>query len=166
MIDTILAKKVNNVIYELMVKTTTNMVYTEDDYTLTEMLNDVVSDIAGVSNNLDNTNSNLSAVTNQITGMTESIEELRMYYTNQNDALTKISDSLKTDFITYEDLPKDTIDAINDMYTKSEIDELIKGVNSSIESLKKEYESPICVGDDEIPPDELKEGGIYFQRKL
>lgn len=166
MIDTILTKKVNNVIYELMVKTSTHMVYSEDGYTLTEMLNDVVSDIAGVTNKINNTNSSLSKVASQITGMAEQIEDLQMYYQNQDNALTQISESLKKDFVTYEDLPKDTIDAINDMYTKAEIDKMVDEINTSIENLKKEYDTPICVGDDEVPPDELKEGGIYFQRRL
>lgn len=39
--NAILTKKLNNIIYELMIKTKAEMVYTDDDTTLTEVLSDI-----------------------------------------------------------------------------------------------------------------------------
>ena len=39
--NTILTKKLNNIIYELLVKTSSDMVYTDSSTTLTETLSDI-----------------------------------------------------------------------------------------------------------------------------
>lgn len=156
MIDFVLTKKVNNVIYELMVKTTTNMVYTPEGYTLTEMLNDVLNRISGIE---ESTNNKLSEVTKQISGMDNMIMELREYYANQENSILQITKALKNDYLKKSDLSEDVVETLKGVYSKTDIDTMIQSINKKIDDIV--VKDQIVAGTSEEPPESLIDGGIY-----
>lgn len=160
----ILTKKLNGVIYELMVKTTTHMVYTEDGYTLTELLNDLLLRIAGLEQGRMETNNRLTRIINQIDGMSERLNELEQYWKNQDNALEKLREIVTTTCLTHDDISKELIQKLKDSYSKEEIDTIVDKINEKLSNISDigTIEDQIIAGDTINAPESLRDGGIYI----
>jgi hypothetical protein len=83
--NTILTKKLNNVIYELMVKTKAEMVYTDDDTTLTEKLSDIVDVLTTHNRNFEEVMEQINTIVQNAETLSSDLEEIWTYVNVNGD---------------------------------------------------------------------------------
>lgn len=180
--NTVLTRKLNNVIYELMVKTHSDMVYVNDIKTLTEWISDFTDIITTQKKDIVN----LRATLNQAIGNIDdsaftSIKEIWDYVNINGDPKSELIQLIESkqaseegkglstnDFtdILYEKLKND--------YTKEElvakfdiIDTRFKSIEKDIETLKESVDSNsnnnIIVSEDTSLDDSILREGCWFQ---
>lgn len=137
--NAVLTKKLNDVIYELLIKTSSDMVYTDGDTTLTEVLSDISDILSSHNTNFEKVMADISSLVGNAETTRETLREIWQYINVNGDpksALIKMIESKVTqeegkglstcDFTT---VLKEKLD--ND-YTKAELDEKFQILTQTI----------------------------------
>lgn len=150
----ILTKKLNNVVYELMVKTNSDMVYVEDQKTLTEKLYDITELLTNYGGKYEEL---YDAYTEILDGAPETFRTFKEIwdYLNINgdpkSELIKLIESKQTaeegKGLSTHDFDDIMYEKLKNNYTKEELDEkfeiVIDHTNKTIEALKEDISKKI-----------------------
>lgn len=180
--NTILTKKLNNIIYELLVKTSSDMVYTDSSTTLTETLSDI-SDILSTQNkSFEEVMSDIKALTKGADHLQDEIKEIYDYININGDpksALIKMIegkvDAEEGKSLTSNDFTDVLKEKLENGYTKEELDEKFllvideihkadtEGIVQRIDALEKRVN--IVVSTDDTAASKLPDGSIWYEVK-
>ena len=180
--NTILTKKLNNIIYELLVKTSSDMVYTDSSTTLTETLSDI-SDILSTQNkSFEEVMSDIKALTKGADHLQDEIKEIYDYININGDpksALIKMIegkvDAEEGKSLTSNDFTDVLKEKLEHGYTKEELDEKFlliideihkadtEGMVQRIDALEKRVN--IVVSTDDTAASKLPDGSIWYELK-
>lgn len=157
----VLTKKINDSIYELMVKTVSDMVYVDDQITLTEKLADIINLLSTHTETFEEFKTRLNKIVADSEDQAQKLKDVWEYVNANGDPkseLIKLIDSKVTaedgkglssnDFTTFlkEKLENDyTKDEINEKFTvllkqNESINTTINEMKSSIQEVKSEVE--------------------------
>lgn len=180
--NTILTKKLNNIIYELLVKTSSDMVYTDSSTTLTETLSDI-SDILSTQNkSFEEVMSDIKALTKGADHLQDEIKEIYDYININGDpksALIKMIEGKvgaeEGKSLTSNDFTDVLKEKLENGYTKEELDEKFllvideihkadtEGIVQRIDALEKRVN--IVVSTDDTAASKLPDGSIWYEVK-
>lgn len=159
----VLSKKLNNVIYELAVRTVSDNVYVDENYTLTELIDDVKKAITSNALNLDELSDNFQEIMKDAPATFRSFKEVYDYIGSTPDPDKTIVELLaeKVDIeigkgLSTNDLTDELLTRILNTYTKEEIDTKFSEFKDYIDSL-------IIVSDDNKIPEKVNEHGFWYQ---
>ena len=190
--DLIITKKINNVIYELMVKTRSNMVYTDDETTLTETLNEIFDLITSQQESYEDLKKAYDAIVEGADENFNSFKEIYDYININGDPESELIKLIKSKQTAEEGKGLSTNDftdllykKLTNMYSKEELDLLIeeklkdmattsdiKEVNEKIEAVNKRVDdisteiatkTNIIITDDASGL-EVPDGDVWFNR--
>lgn len=144
--NVILTKRFKHAIYALAVRTTAQMVYMDDTYkyTLTEMINDIVSAIATSSERITINSERLDKI------LKDAPEEMQTFI----------------DVWHYINVEGDSplAEAINNRYTKGEVDDLLSNmmeeIEAELEEIRQTPNAKVIPKEDE--PVGVKDGDIFY----
>ena len=94
--NTVLTKKLNGVVYELLVKTSSNMVYTDDQTTLTEVIADITDILATFNDNFTEVRDQIRDLIGSSVTVEEDLRDIWKYINVDGDpksALINLIDS-------------------------------------------------------------------------
>lgn len=182
--NTVLTKKLNGIIYELLVKTCSDMVYTNETTTLTETLSDITDILATHNDNFINVANQIAALTGTDERILADLEDIWNYINVDGDpksALIQLIDS-KVEKVEGKGLSECDFTAIlkdklvND-YTKDELvdkftiiankdaqqDEQIADIYTKIDHIEGKDPTFIATTDPTDPAiARLSDGAIWF----
>ena len=180
--NTILTKKLNNIIYELLVKTSSDMVYTDSSTTLTETLSDIGDILSSQNKSFEEVMADIKALTKGADKLQDEIKEIYDYVNVNGDpksALIKMIegkvDAEEGKSLTSNDFTDVLKDKLENGYTKEEldkkflvvIDEIHKtdaaGMVQRIDALEKRVN--IVVSTDDTAASKLPDGSIWYEVK-
>ena len=151
--NTILTKKLNNVIYELLVKTSSDMVYTDDTNTLTETLSDITDTLTTHNQSFEDVIDKMNELVKGADDLSASIKEIWSYINVDGDpksALIKMieskQDSEEGKGLSECDFTEILKEKLVNGYSKEELDEkftiIIDAINNAVpEALVERVES-------------------------
>lgn len=144
--NVILTKRFRDAVYALAVRTTTQMVYMDDkyEYTLTEMLNDIVTAIASSDSKIDINSEKLNNI------LKDAPEEMQTFI----DVWHYIN----------VDGESPLAQAIRNRYTKGEVDSILDDMVTDIEEeLDVIRNTPnVYITSDSQEPTDVKDGDIFY----
>ena len=180
--NTILTKKLNNVIYELLVKTSANMVYTSPDTTLTETLSEITDILSTQGNTVDEVIASLNALTDNIEGIQSDMHDIVEYININGDPKSELiklienkQDSEEGKGLSECDFTEILRKKLVEGYTKDELDEkfgiIINTINmkmpedigNRLSVLEDKANIPVSEELSEEEARTLANGSIWFQ---
>ena len=180
--NTILTKKLNNIIYELLVKTSSDMVYTDSSTTLTETLSDISDILSNQNKSFEEVMSDIKALTKGADHLQDEIKEIYDYININGDpksALIKMIegkvDAEEGKSLTSNDFTDVLKEKLENGYTKEELDEKFllvideihkadtEGIVQRIDALEKRVN--IVVSTDDTAASKLPDGSIWYEVK-
>lgn len=180
--NTILTKKLNNIIYELLVKTSSDMVYTDSSTTLTETLSDISDILSSQNKSFEEVMADIKAITSGADTLQNEIQEIYDYINVNGDpksALIKMIegkvDAEEGKSLTSNDFTDVLKEKLENDYTREEldkkflliIDEIHKadteGIVQRVDALEKRVN--IVVSTDDTAASKLPDGSIWYEVK-
>lgn len=171
---TVLVKKINNVIYELLVKSHSDMVYVDDTTTLTEKLNDIANLLTTSAKDIEDIQEKYKEIVGDAPESFNTFKEVWDYLNINGDPkseLIKLIDSKVSKEpgkgLSANDFTDFLYKKLNDDYSKEELDEkfetLVSTQNGFAERLKAiEEERNIILSMDGTVPEGVKDGDMWF----
>ena len=159
----VLTKKLNNVLYELAVRTVSDNVYVDEKYTLSELLNDIKEAITKNSLSIEDLDGNFKQIMKDAPATFRSFKEVYDYIGSTPDPEKTIVDMLKEKVpieigkgLSTNDLTDELLARILNSYTKEEID-------AKFSEFKEYIDSLIVVTGDESMPEKVNEHGFWYK---
>ena len=144
--NVVLTKRFRDAVYALAVRTTAQMVYMDDtyQYTLSEMIADIVSAIAQSSQRITFNSERLDKILRDAPEEMQTFIDVWHYINVEGDS--------------------DLAVAIRDRYTKGEVDELLQNMMDEIEAKLEEIRKTpnAYIIPKEEKPDPVKDGDIFY----
>ena len=168
-LDVVLTKELNNTMYSLAVRTTTDMVFdTEYKYSLTEMLSDISKflvrnqkSIAGVSEAFDTLMKDAPDEANTLL-------KIWQYINVDGDGESKLIKMLKSKVdkeegkgLSSNDFTDALLSKLDSDYTKTELDTIFSNIEKKIQKL--DAKPTIYITDGTTPPEGMREGDYWYQ---
>lgn len=159
----VLTKKLNNVLYELAVRTVSDNVYVSDRYTLTELLNDFKNAIQQNNLSIETLDGNFKQIMEDAPATFRSFKEVYDYIGSTPDPEKTIVEMLAEKVpievgkgLSTNDLTDELLARILNTYTKEEI-------NAKFSEYKDYVDNLILVTGDETMPEKVNEHGFWYK---
>ena len=137
--DLIITKKINNVIYELMVKTKANMVYTDDDTTLSETLDKIFDLLTNQSESYDDLKKAYDAIVKDADENFNSFKEIYDYINingkPESELIQLINSKQKAEDgkgLSTHDFTDLLYKKVTNMYSKEDLDLVLKELSEKV----------------------------------
>lgn len=183
--DIVLTRKINNVIYEIMVKTNSNMVYVGETQTLTEVLSEIIDLLVTNKNQIKDIKKKYEEIVtpadgditpddDKVSGF-KSFKEVWDYLNINGDPKSELirlieskQSAEKGKGLSTNDFSDLLYEKLTNDYTKEQLDEKFKVIATSQEELDKKitvYSSSAVVplSETEEAPENVRDGGIWFR---
>ena len=172
--DAILVKKLDNVLYALAIRTTANMVYTDDKYsvTLTELISDISDTLVSNSAKITIINEKLADLLADAPAEADTLKEIFDYInaqdkTNKEALMELIKNRVEKEEgkgLSTHDLTDLLYNKLLNDYTKEELDEkfsIIEARTASLEDLTSH--ANIAMSESEEAPATTRVGDIWYR---
>lgn len=181
--DIVLTRKINNVIYEILVKTNANMVYVDESQTLTEVLSNIAElfatnkkDIADIKKKYEEmiSPSEDDEPSGELTGF-KSFKEVWDYLNIKGDPKSELirlieskQSAEKGKGLSTNDFSDILYEKLKNDYTKEELDKKFEVIAQNEKDLDKKitvYSSSavVPISETDEAPKEVRDGGIWFR---
>lgn len=181
--NTVLTKKLNNVVYQLLVKSSADMIYTDEDTTLTDTLRQISEVLSNHNNSFSDVLQQISNIVGDVTAAENEIREIWNFLQSDSGEGSSLIDLLnqKVDKQEGKDLSDNNFTSelkskLEDSYTNSEIDNKLEALEESINThapsdlidrISALEQRPTLVVSDSENSEEvqnLPDGSVWFKR--
>ena len=171
----VITRRLNGVLYDIMIRTVTDQVYDKNGKSLTETLYDIMQAISGQCKDIDEIISSVREILKDAPEQFNTFKEIYDYVNINGDPkseLISLIDS-KESSEHAEEVKDFLLDAIND--TKEEFTQKYNALVENIDSIgdtldeaivrieKLEGEPNIVLYQGDVPPDDVKIGDLWYQ---
>ena len=181
--NTVLTKKLNNVVYQLLVKSSADMIYTDEDTTLTDTLRQISEVLSNHNNSFSDVLQQISNIVGDVTAAENEIREIWNFLQSDSGEGSSLIDLLnqKVDKQEGKDLSDNNFTSelkskLEDSYTNTEIDNKLEALEESINThapsdlidrISALEQRPTLVVSDSENSEEvqnLPDGSVWFKR--
>lgn len=181
--NTVLTKKLNNVVYQLLVKSSADMIYTDEDTTLTDTLSQISEVLSNHNNSFSDVLQQISNIVGDVTAAENEIREIWNFLQSDSGEGSSLIDLLnqKVDKQEGKDLSDNNFTSelkskLEDSYTNTEIDNKLEVIEESINThapadlidrVSALEQRPTLVVSDSEDSEEVRnlpDGSVWFKR--
>ena len=181
--NTVLTKKLNNVVYQLLVKSSADMIYTDEDTTLTDTLRQISEVLSNHNNSFSDVLQQISNIVGDVTAAENEIREIWNFLQSDSGEGSSLIDLLnqKVDKQEGKDLSDNNFTSelkskLEDSYTNTEIDNKLEVLEESINThapadlidrVSALEQRPTLVVSDSEDSEEVRnlpDGSVWFKR--